>query len=147
MILVYWKRSMLISGVVLTIFTPHYCQTDIFVSEIRDLRGNCDPLIVFFFISFTTIVSEVHTMSQNCKSSYATATTRDANNNTLYHGGPGQGYGGRGYTPPSVTSNGKYQQMTTKVLFGNRHLDIGAEYVIRQYWKLRSDLERQSYCP
>ncbi|CAB3253963.1 unnamed protein product [Arctia plantaginis] len=108
---------------------------------------NCVPLIVFFFISFTTIVSEVHTMSQNCKSSYATATTRDANNNTLYHGGPGQGYGGRGYTPPSVTSNGKYQQMTTKVLFGNRHLDIGAEYVIRQYWKLRSDLERQIYCP
>lgn len=58
-------------------------------------------------------------MSQNCKSSYATATTRDANNNTLYHGGSGQGYGGRGYTPPSVTSNGNYQKMSSKALFAN----------------------------
>ncbi|XP_046959928.1 uncharacterized protein LOC124529999 [Vanessa cardui] len=58
-------------------------------------------------------------MSQNCKSTYTAATTRDANNNTLYHGGTTQGYGGRGYPPPSVTSNGNYKQVTAKVLFGS----------------------------
>ncbi|KAM3955739.1 uncharacterized protein ACR2FA_010324 [Aphomia sociella] len=55
-------------------------------------------------------------MSQHCKSTYSTATTRDANNNTLYHGGAVQ-YGGRGYNPPS--SNANYQQVTAKVLFGS----------------------------
>ncbi|XP_050560865.1 uncharacterized protein LOC118264515 [Spodoptera frugiperda] len=55
-------------------------------------------------------------MSQNCKASYAAATTRDANNNTLYHGGTGQGFGGRSYGPPGVTT--KATQMTAKVLFG-----------------------------
>ncbi|KAG6447115.1 hypothetical protein O3G_MSEX004776 [Manduca sexta] len=58
-------------------------------------------------------------MSQNCKSTYTTATTRDANNNTLYHSGSAQGYGGRGYTPPGVASNGNYKQVTAKVLFGS----------------------------
>ncbi|CAH2218181.1 jg12130 [Pararge aegeria aegeria] len=48
-------------------------------------------------------------MSQNCKSTYSPATTRDANNNTLYHGAATPGYGGRGYTPPSVKSGGNYQ--------------------------------------
>ncbi|CAG9584354.1 unnamed protein product [Danaus chrysippus] len=57
-------------------------------------------------------------MSQNCKSTYTTATTRDANNNTLYHGSGTNSYGGRGFTPPSVTS-GNYQQVTAKVLFGS----------------------------
>ncbi|XP_073944953.1 uncharacterized protein [Choristoneura fumiferana] len=57
-------------------------------------------------------------MSQNCKSTFTAATTRDANNNTLYHGGAGQGYG-RGYGPPSMGTNGNYQQMTAKVLFGS----------------------------
>ncbi|CAH3998794.1 unnamed protein product [Pieris brassicae] len=56
-------------------------------------------------------------MSHNCKSTYTAATTRDANNNTLYHGGSTPGFGSRGYTPPSVTSNGNYQQVTAKVLF------------------------------
>ncbi|XP_068632155.1 uncharacterized protein [Battus philenor] len=58
-------------------------------------------------------------MSQNCKSTYATTTTRDANNNTLYHGASATGYGGRGYTPPSKNSGGNYQQVTAKVLFGS----------------------------
>ncbi|CAH2106780.1 unnamed protein product [Euphydryas editha] len=58
-------------------------------------------------------------MSQNCKTTYTAATTRDANNNTLYHVSTTQTYGGRGYTPPSVTNNGKYQQVTAKVLFGS----------------------------
>ncbi|CAH0719645.1 unnamed protein product, partial [Brenthis ino] len=58
-------------------------------------------------------------MSQNCKSTYSTATTRDANNNTLYHGGSSSVYGGRGYTPPSVASSGNYKQVTAKVLFGS----------------------------
>ncbi|XP_045771684.1 uncharacterized protein LOC123871786 [Maniola jurtina] len=58
-------------------------------------------------------------MSQNCKTTYTAATTRDANNNTLYHGAATPGYGGRGYTPPSVKSNGNYQQVTAKVLFGS----------------------------
>ncbi|XP_072932287.1 uncharacterized protein [Epargyreus clarus] len=58
-------------------------------------------------------------MSQNCKSTYTAATTRDANNNTLYHGAAGAGYNARGYTPPSVTSNGNYQHVTAKVLFGS----------------------------
>ncbi|VVC92824.1 unnamed protein product [Leptidea sinapis] len=60
-------------------------------------------------------------MSHNCKSTFvtSTATTRDANNNTLYHGGPTPGFG-RGYsTPPSVPPNGNYQQVTAKVLFGS----------------------------
>ncbi|CAH2038065.1 unnamed protein product, partial [Iphiclides podalirius] len=58
-------------------------------------------------------------MSQNCKSTYAAATTRDANNNTLYHSGAGAGYGGRGYTPPNKNGGGNYQQVTAKVLFGS----------------------------
>ncbi|KPJ02571.1 uncharacterized protein LOC106718191 [Papilio machaon] len=57
-------------------------------------------------------------MSQNCKSTYTAATTRDANNNTLYHGA-GAGYGGRGYAPPNKNSNNNYQQVTAKVLFGS----------------------------
>ncbi|KAJ0176962.1 hypothetical protein K1T71_006971 [Dendrolimus kikuchii] len=60
----------------------------------------------------------VQKMSQNCKSTYSTATTRDANNNTLYHGGAAQSYGGRGYTPPNG-NNGNYKQVTAKVLFGS----------------------------
>ncbi|XP_064292306.1 uncharacterized protein LOC128673541 [Plodia interpunctella] len=54
-------------------------------------------------------------MSQNCKTTYTAATTRDANNNTLYTGAVPT-YGGR-YNPPS--SNGNYQQVTAKVLFGS----------------------------
>ncbi|XP_063618410.1 uncharacterized protein LOC134791325 [Cydia splendana] len=56
-------------------------------------------------------------MSQNCKTTYTAATTRDANNNTLYHGGA-QGCG-RGYGPPTMGTNGNFQQMTAKVLFGS----------------------------
>ncbi|XP_049869254.1 uncharacterized protein LOC126369010 [Pectinophora gossypiella] len=58
-------------------------------------------------------------MSQNCKTTYTAATTRDANNNTLYHTGAAQGYGARGYSPPNVTAGGNYQQVTAKVLFGS----------------------------
>lgn len=62
-----------------------------------------------FEFSYWRVFLQIYSMSQNCKTTYTASTTRDANNNTLYHGSPTPGYGARGGFPPASVSNGNYQ--------------------------------------